>query len=189
MKYLTYELIAAANDWIKQTGREERLAQKRVASAIQKYWRELESLKPRISGPAWKFFRYGRDETGLHDVRLLSFRVGDGLDYTPDGTAPFRLNRQRLSAMMEFLNYEQSFHYTFDLRGVRRVRTDFSVDEFLAAKSLGDLYLCELTAPDKQTLQLGFLFANGSTLVVQFRRLVFRRRRIKRQYRVGEMYS
>ncbi len=189
MKYLTYELLAAANDWIKQTEREERLAQKRFSAAVEKYRRELETLKPRISAPAWNFFMYGRDETGLHDARLLSLRVGDGLDYTPDGTTPFRLNRQRTAAVVEFLNYEQSFHYVFDLRGVSEVRSDFSVDDFLAARSLGDLYLCELTAKDEKTLQLGLLFANGSTLVIQFRRLVFRRRKIKRQYPVGEMYA
>ena len=189
MKYLTYELLAAANDWIDQTEREERLAQKRFASAGQKYWRELESLRPRISGPAWNFFRYGRDETGLHDGRLLSLRVGDGLDYTPDGSSPFRLNRQRTSAIIQFLNYEQCFHFVFDCRGVSRVSSDLFIDDSLFAKSLGDLYLCELTETRKKELQLGFLFATGATIVIQFRRLVFRRRRIKRQYRAGDMYS
>lgn len=188
MKYLTYELLAAANAWIDQTEREERLAQKRFASAVEKYWRDLETLKPRVSAAAWNFFRYGRDEEGLHDARLLSLRVGDGLDYSPDGTSPFRLNRQRPSAIVEFLNYEQSFHYTFDLRGLRRVQTNLFAEERLYPKTLGDLYLCELTAMDEKTLQLGFLFATGATLVIQFRRLVFRRRRTKRQYQVGEMY-
>ena len=56
MKYFTYELIAAANDWIDQTNQELRVAEKRLNSAIQKYQRELESLKPRISGAAWNFF-------------------------------------------------------------------------------------------------------------------------------------
>jgi len=132
---------------------------------------------------------YGRDEYGLHDARLLSFRIGDGLDYKPDGSSPFRLNHQRTAAILELLNYEQSFHYTFDLRRVSRVQSDlFSYEESIS-EDLGDLYLLELTASEGKKLQLGFLFASGASLVLEFRRQVFRRRRIKRKYQPGEMYS
>jgi len=189
MKYFKYEIVAAGDDLIEQTGSELRLAQKRFRAAIQKYQRELESLKPRVTGAAWDFFRHGFGERGLHDARLLSLRVGDGLDYTPDGASPFQLNRQHTSTAVEFLNYEQSLHYVFDLRGVSRVSTDLFIEEQSYAKSLGDLYIYELTALDQNILQLGFLFASGATIVVQFKRLVFRRRRIKRQYETGEMYS
>ena len=189
MKYLTFELIATTNQWTDPTQRELRLAQRRLHSAFEKYFRELESLKPRLSKAAWEFFRYGRDEYGLHDARLLSFRIGDGLNYTPDGSSPFRLSYQHTSATVEFLNYEQIFHYTFDLRRVTEVQTDLFIDDFLFSKSLGDLYLLELTETKDKNLQLGFLFATGATIVVRFKRLVFRRRRIKRQYKLGEMYS
>lgn len=189
MKYFTFDLIAAANGWIEQTIPELRLAEKRFDSVVTKYYRELERLKPRVSGAAWNFFRHGYAEKGLHDARLLSLKVGDGLNYTPDGSSPFRLNRQRTSTIVEFLNYEQTFHYVFDLRGVRRVSTDLFVEEQSYAKSLGDLYIYELTAIDQKDLQLGFLFASGATIVIQFRRLVFRRRLIKREYEAGDMYS
>jgi hypothetical protein len=189
MKYFTYEIIAAANDWIEQTEQERRLAEKRFDSAVKKYRRELERLRPRISRTGWDFFRHGFGERGLHDARLLSLRVGDGLNYKPDGRLPFRLNAQRTSAIVEFLNYEQSFHYVFDLRGVSRVCSDLFVDEELFAKSLSDLYIYELTATDRKGLQLGFLFATGASIVIEFQRLVFRRRRIKREYEPGEMYD
>lgn len=189
MKYFTYELIAASNDWVEQTAQERSLAEKRINSVVKKYQRELERLKPRISRTAWEFFRHGHEEKGLHDGRLLSLKVGDGLDYSPSGASPFRLNWQRTSATVEFLNYEQSFHYLFELRGVSLVHSDLFVEEQSFAKSLGDLYIYELTATSKKVLQLGFLFASGSTLVIQFQRLVFRRRRIKREYEVGEIYS
>jgi hypothetical protein len=188
MKYFTYELIAAANDWVEQTRPELLRAGKRFNSAVEDYRRALESLKPRVSGAAWDFFRHGFGEQGLHDARLLSLKVGDGLNYTPDGGSPFLLNRQRTLAIVEFLNYEQSLHYVFDLRGVSRVTSDLFAGEQSFAKSLGDLYIYELTAIDEKGLQLGFLFASGASVVVQFQRLVFRRRRIKRQYEIGEMY-
>ena len=189
MKYLTYKLIATTNEWTDPTQRELRLAKKGLHSAFEKYRRELENLRPRLSKAAWDFFMYGRDEYGLHDARLLSFRIGDGLDYAPDGSSPFRLNHQHTAAILEFLNYEQSFHYTFDLRRVSRVESDLFAYEEPVLESLGDLYLLELTASDGEKLQLGFLFASGASLVIEFRRLVFRRRRIKRKYRIGEMYS
>jgi hypothetical protein len=188
MKYFTYELIAAANDWIDQTGKELRRAEKRLDSVFEKYLREVDSLMPRISAPAWNFFRHGFGEQSLHDARLLSFTVGDGLNYSPDGASPFLLNRQHTSAIVEFLNYEQSSHYVFDLRGVKHVRSDLFVYEGSFAKSLGDVYIYELTASDDKGLQLGFLFASGATLVIKFKRLVFRKRRITREYEVGEMY-
>ena len=189
MKYFTYELIAAANDWIAQSRPELRRAGKRFESAVERYRHELETLKPRVSRRAWDFFRYGFGELGLHDARLLSLKVGDGLNYTPDGAAPFRLNRQRTSAIFEFLSYEQSQHYVFDIRGLNRLTTDLLVDQDSFAKSLGDLYIYELTANHDKRLQLGFLFASGATIVVEFQRLVFRRRRIKRQYELGDIYE
>ncbi len=189
MKYFTPDLIAAANDWIEQTTPELRKAEKRFKSAVAEYQRELEGLKPRVSRAAWDLFRHGFAEKGLHDARLLSLRVGDGLNYLPDGVTPFRLNRQRTTTIVELLNYEQSFHYVFELRRVRRVSTDLFVEEGSFSNNLGDLYIYELVAIDEKLLQLGFLFASGATIAIQFERLVFRRRRINRQYESGEMYS
>ena len=189
MKYFSYAIVAAGDDLIEQSKPELQRAQKRFLATIAKYHRELERLKPRISLAAWDFFRHGLGERGLHDGRLLSFKVGDGLDYSADGTSPFLLNRKRTSAIVEFLNYEQSFHYLFDLRRLRRVNTDLFVAEGAFAKSLGDLYIYELVAIDEKLLQLGFLFASGATITIQFERLVFRRRRINRLYESGEMYS
>ena len=116
MKYYTNELVAAANNWVEQTREEYGQAQERFWSIVEDYHRELDGLKSRISRPAWDFFRHGFGRYGLHDARLLSLSVGDGLDYVPDGTSPFRLSRQRTSARIEFLNYEQDLHYSFDLR-------------------------------------------------------------------------
>ena len=188
MKYFTHQLISAANDWIEQTEQESRLAQQRLRSTIEKYHRQLDGLRPRISGTAWKFFRHGFGETGLHDARLLLLSIGDGLDYSPTGASPFFLNRQHASAQLQFLNYDQSRHYVFDLRRVNHLRADLFVQEESFARSLGDLYAYELTSPDEENLQLGLLFASGASLVIQFQRLVFRSRRIKREYEAGEMY-
>jgi hypothetical protein len=188
MRYFTYDLIAAANDWIEQSDAEERAAVKRLETVFKRYLRHLDALEHRVSRPAWQFFRYGFASESLHDARLLTLRVGDGLNYTPDGSAPFLLNRQPARAVFEFLNYEQDLHYLFDLRGVSRGTSDLIVDQSLAAKSFGDLYTYELTKAAAGRLRLGFLFASGGSIVVKFKKLVFRKRRLDRKYEIGEMY-
>ena len=189
MKYFSYNLIAAANDWIEQSEEEHLQAEKRFWSVVEDYHHELEDLKYRVSQKAWHFFRHGFGRYGLHDARLLSFNIGDGLDYVVDGSSPLRLNRQKIFVRLEFLNYEQDLHYLFDLRGINSVQSNLFVENDSAAKSIGDLYTYELTRTDNNILQLAFLFANGASIIIQFRKLVFRRRRIKRQYEVGEIYS
>ncbi|HEU4507360.1 MAG TPA: hypothetical protein VFR78_03910 [Pyrinomonadaceae bacterium] len=187
MRYFTYELISAANAWGGQSVAERRKAEARYASAFEKYKEQLESLESRISGDAYAFFRYGFGSEGLHDARLLSLCAGDGLDYLADGQEPFLLNRRRLSVVIELLNYEQNAHYNFDLRKVNRVTCDLFVEDERYAKSAGDLYTYELVGVGDE-LELGLLFASGATITVQFGRLVFRKKRLKRSYDLGEMY-
>src|SRR5215217_1876980 len=98
MKYFTSQLIAAANNWVDQTEEELREAEKRFWATVEDYHAQLEGLRSRVSRPAWEFFRHGFGRYGLHDAQLLSLCVGDGLGFTPDGSSPFLLNRQRTSA-------------------------------------------------------------------------------------------
>jgi hypothetical protein len=44
-------------------------------------------------------------------------------------------------------------------------------------------------AIDDDNLQLAFLFASGAAVIVRFRKLVFKRRRVDRRYNVNEIYS
>ena len=187
MRYFTYELVAAANDWVQQTAAEHRKAEARLANAIRKYQRQLEPLESRISRDAWQFFRNGFGSKSLHDARLLSLQVGDGLGYTADGKQPFLLNRRPASVLVEFLNYEQNARFSFALHRVTRLSCDLFVEKESYSKSIGDLYIHELTAAGND-LQLGLLFASGASIVVRFGKLVFRRKPLKRSYELSEMY-
>jgi hypothetical protein len=77
--------------------------------------------------------------------------------------------------------------YTFDLRGVSRIRNDF-MRSGEHEWSLGDLFTYEVVAVDNKLLQLGFLFASGATTIAQFTKLIFRKEPIERNYPAGEMY-
>jgi hypothetical protein len=187
MKHFTYDLIAAANDWIQQPEEAHLEAERRFESVHRQYQDSLREIKPRISAAAWNFFDSGHGHSGLHDGRLISLSIGDGLDYRADGTSPFRVNRQKSIVRIVFLNYEQDLIYTFDARGINSIRADLYRGD-APNWSLGDLYTYEICAADEGLLQLGFLFATGASVVVQFRRLVFRRQRVKRNYPIGDRY-
>jgi hypothetical protein len=188
MKYFNKELMAAANDWVEQTAEERFNASREFEEAVKRYHRSLHQLKQRISGQAWSFFEGGHGRQGLHDGRLISLSVGDGLDYQADGSSAFRVNHQKTAASVVFLNYEQDLLYTFGLRRVNRICSDLSRCD-ASNWCLGDLFTYEIVAIDDDLLQLGFLFASGSSIVAQFARLVFRRRRIKRKYPAEERFS
>jgi hypothetical protein len=189
MKYFTDEFYRAAATESEDTDEQKQQALESYRRTVKAYHLELDELKPRLSKPAWNFFRWGAAETGLHDARLLSFNVGDGLDYEPDGTAPFRLTYQRTVARIEFLNYTQKYHYIFDVRGLRRARMDLFVEENLFLKRIGDLDTYELTGIDDEFLRLCFQFASGAEIEFEFRKLGFKRRNLKRRYALSEMYG
>ena len=188
MRYFTHELISAANGWGGESVAERRKAEARFTSVLKRYQEDLETLEARVSRDAYQFFRYGFGSEGLHDARLLSLRAGDGLNYVADGKQPFRLNRQNLSVVIEFLNYEKSAHYVFDLRKVSRIMCDLFVEEERYAQSVGDLYTYELIGVGDD-LQLGMLFASGATITAQFGKLVFRKKRLARRYEIDEIFA
>lgn len=49
MRYFTFELLAAANDWVEQSEAEQKEAEARFAKAEREYWQQLEGLESRIS--------------------------------------------------------------------------------------------------------------------------------------------
>lgn len=51
------------------------------------------------------------------------------------------------------------------------------------------VYLYEVTDAGNDRLGLGFLFASGTSVVVEFESLVFRQRRIRRSYSIGDIYQ
>ena len=182
MKYFTYKLVAAANNWIEQSDSQLNNAEKRFWKTVTQYNLDLDILKPRINITAWKFFRHGFAETGLHDGQLLSFNIGDGLRFVPDGKTPFLLNNQRSIARIEILNDEQIFHYVFEMHGLKNATMNIVLDEFTGNKCIGDLFTYELSAFDDEYLRLGFLFASGAEIEIIFRKLVYKRNRLKRNH-------
>jgi hypothetical protein len=188
MKYFTYDVICAANGWNDQSPGQIQRAQVRLVALNQAYQSELDGLQSRIGQRAWRFFREGFGGTGLHDARLLSLCVGDGLAYMPNGEAPFRVNRQRASAHIAFLNFEQTYLHTFDCRELTSAQLSVGDGNGGDVYALGDLYTYELTDGGNNRLALGLLFADGHQLDLTFKKLVYRRRTIRPRYEASAVY-
>lgn len=120
MKYFTYKLIAAANGWTRQRRQRQADAARRFEETVVEYEKSLNILRPRLSASAWQFFA----KESMHDARLLTLSVGDGLDFRSDGSRPFRLNHQHTTSRILLLNYDQNCVYTLTLRGIESMRTE-----------------------------------------------------------------
>ena len=189
MKYFTRELLSASDD-SSLTKVQRAAISRRFDRTCEAYRRQLSKLKPRISKQAWNFFCLGFGRWGLHDARLISFTVGDGLDYTIDGKRPFRVNTQRAKVRIQILNRHQNLFCTFTCNGIRKTAFNFVDIEPLSNKGrVENLDTYELSGVGKRHLCLEFLFTSGGTIMVEFERLRFERKRIPRKYATQAVYS
>lgn len=163
MKYLTYDLISAANGWVNESGEPEPGAIHSFNAAVESYFEHLEGLQAHISKPAFQFFRFGFGDDSLHDGRLISMSIGD---FTSE-----RGKIVKSKAEFGFVDFRGLREYTFTAKDIRRAKLALQDAPF------GDLYTYELTAAPEDNLNLSFLFANGTEISVDFRRLIFRRRK------------
>ncbi len=149
------------------------------------YWRHVDEIKPRLPKLAYQLFRYGFAETGLHDAKLLSFTIGDGLDFVPDGTVRFTRKCADLVARLRLLGQSGEYHHLFEMRGEIATSMDLTGDNWdgQPGDELADLNYYEIVALDDRYLQLGLWFSNDSTLIIRFRKLRYRYRRLFRHPR------
>ena len=169
MKYFSYDLIAKANEWTTEDPAVQSAASQELNLQTEAYYQELDELRGRVPESAWKFFRYGYAETGLHDGRLVSMNIGDNVPGR-------RINGAvGTGASVVFLSFGERFLYSFGLESVISCNANLGIDSTLADRNLGDLYTYELTREKDHWLRINFLFATGSEIEITFERLKFKR--------------
>lgn len=190
MKYFTKEFPKADNDPSLSKARCEAI-HRNFLRACDAYRKQLKKLRPRLSRQAWNFFYFGFARWGLHDAHLLSFSAGDGLDYAADGRRPFRYNRQKAAARIRILDRHQNLLTTFTCVGVWRAVFDYPSGDPLSDNwgRVDHLLTYEMTAANGGLLSLEFLFASGATILVEFKRLQFKRQRVRRQYSATAIHA
>jgi hypothetical protein len=143
------------------------------------YHKQLDKLEGRVWRQAWNFFALGFGGWGLHDARLLSFSVGDGLDHPAEDRRPFDVNRQKATVRILIINRKQTLLYSFICTDVRKTVFKYPVQSSKwKTRQIEMLETYELTSVNKDYLSLEFMFSSNATLLVEFGRLKFKRQRV-----------
>src|SRR4051812_34480679 len=130
MKFFTYDLIAAANDWTPQSPRAFKSATQRMERAARSYDRQLKRLRPKISKAAWKFFMHGKQEESLHDAFLLSIELDEGLPRNRTGLRNAWRQKKHTRAHVEFASYNGDFVCRFDVSNVYRFHSTLFAEDY-----------------------------------------------------------
>jgi hypothetical protein len=178
MKYFTKEFPKADNNPSLRKSLRDAIDNKFLENC-KAYRKQLSKLAGRISQAAWNFFYFGFGGWGLHDAHLLSFAAGDGLDHPADGSHQFNCNTQKAKVRLLIPNHDQNLLYSFTCSDIRKTVFDYPTDDPLWNWGRLDFVLTyELTAVNKRYLRLEFLFSSGATILVEFARLKFKRKRL-----------
>jgi len=183
-------LLAENRNRVDRTHR--RRLEKKLNRAQQTYRRELWNLRTRMSKKAFRYFWLGFGRWATHDATLLSFCAGDALGFRPDGKKVFRLNRRVPTARLELLNRFQNLVYRFSYRHIRRVLFDHPSEQplFWGLHGAFDDHYCDLlTDAGGGFLSHSCIFCSGLIIQVEFRKLVFHRRRVKRSFDLSAIYG
>src|SRR2546423_10960733 len=114
MKYFTKDLWLA---WNNQGPIDPKKAIKIGNEAFDNYRHELEMLRPRLGWETYEFFA----TESLHDGRVLSFIVGDGINHRVGGAKPFDINARRTAVRIQVFGSEMDVLYTLSYEGIRSV--------------------------------------------------------------------
>jgi len=175
MKYFTKNLWRAGNG---QGPIDHKRAIEIGNEAFNNYRRDLEQLRPRLDPQTYEFFT----TESLHDGRVLSFIVGDGIDHKVDGVKPFDINARETAARIQVFGSDLDILYTLNYESVRKVVFDFPSDEplfYQEGGSIGDWGYDEISAPDANYLRHEVLFSSGSSIVIEFKHFSYSKKACK----------
>jgi hypothetical protein len=169
MKYFTKDLWLA---WNNQGSIDPKKAIEIGNEAFDNYRHELERLKPRLGAQTYEFFT----RESLHDGRVLSLIVGDGINHEVGGVKPFDINARQTAVRIQVFGSEMDVLYTLSYEGIRRVVFDFPSDEPLfyhEGDNIGDWGYDEISAPDAKYLRHEVLFSSGTSVVIEFKKFSY----------------
>lgn len=179
MKYFTKEMWLG---WNCSDNTESQRAYDRSERNFREYSHQLKQLEPRLSKRNYCFF----SKENLHDGRLLTFTVGDGLEHAAEQTR-FNINRHDTTVKMSVLGPNLDILYTLTYRKPRRVVFDYPTTTPLfheVGDHIGDWGYDELTAADDNYLRHEILFASGTTILIEFKQFSYSKKRVP-----GSRYS
>ena len=150
-------------------------AEKSSRENFKIYAERLEKLRPRLKERNHEFFK-----NGLHDGRLISFSIGDGLhlDFERD-ESPKINDFYRTSVLIKVLNAEFNTIYSLKYEKVSKAVFDFPTDSPLWGSNIDDWGYDEISEVDEKTLRHEVLFSSGTVILIEFGKFSFTKKRYK----------
>ena len=140
--------------------------------AFTNYLNDLKQLKPRLGSDAYEFF----SSESLHDGRVLSFVVGDGINHKVGGAKPFDINVRQTAVRIQMFGPNIDVLYTLSYEGIRKVVFDFPSDDPLfydEGGNIGDCGYDEISAPNAEYLRHEVLFSSGTSVIIEFKKFSY----------------
>ena len=152
-------------------------AEEQFLQGSRLYEAQLLKLKPRLKKSAWKFF----ERVSLHDATVLAMHVGDDIHKRFQGYRKKVVNKRRVLAQIEALNYAEDRLYTLRYSRIRRLTFDYPSSEpwhvmsaDAADNPIDEWMADELTAADADFLRHEVLFSSGTTILIEFQEVSVR---------------
>ncbi|HMS43402.1 MAG TPA: hypothetical protein PKE69_24445 [Pyrinomonadaceae bacterium] len=139
------------------------------------YAERLEKLRPRLKERNYEFFK-----KGLHDGRLIAFSVGEGLYLDFESNLPLTLrNFSKTSVSMKVINGDFDAVYDLKYERVSKAVFDFPSESPLWGNSIDDWGYDELSEVDEKILKHEVLFSSGTTILIEFEKFSFKKKKYK----------
>lgn len=148
----------------------------------RRYTSHLDEIAGRVGTKAYEFFRFGANETGLHDGFLLSLNLGDSIALSATSYPRLQFGRGPTTVAMTILNYEKTRLHRFTFKGSRKVVVDIPSSEplfFEEGKTLGQIYHYEICSAGPRYLSVEWLLDSGGTILIEFEKLIYNCKRAK----------
>jgi hypothetical protein len=140
------------------------------------YAERLEKLRPRLKERNYEFFK-----KGLHDGRLISFSVGEGLHLKLENNPLLTLRDfSKTRVWIKVINGEFDAIYDLKYERVSKVVFDFPSDlPIFSWNSIDDWGYDEISEVDENILRHEVLFSSGSTILIEFEKFSFKKKKYK----------
>jgi hypothetical protein len=167
MRYFTKEIWAGAQEYSPSIDY-SRDWQNRVS----RYFRQLDRLEARLSGPTFRFFR----NVSLHDGRVVALTVLDEVGLNLKRGTKWDKRRQSVNVKIEAVAAtgpsEKVPRYVLGYSGVRHLVVDYPSEYILFPNGgLGSWGHDELTSAGRNHLRHEILFSSGATVSIECARV------------------
>ncbi len=138
------------------------------------YAKRLEKLRSRLKERNYEFFK-----NGLHDGQLISFSVGDGLHLNFE-KEPLKLKDfNKTTVLLKVISKWFDSIYDLKYQNVSKSVFDFPSESPLWGNNIDDWGYDEISEVDEKKLRHEVLFSSGSTILIEFEKFSFKRRKYK----------